>query len=114
VVVGVTCQFCDALVQSSRNTISKLYVLFGLALFSALFSRFLWELRRAHLSPAIDIHALNRRLKRRVYLLLYGLAGVKELVNIGVYFWRGGAFVVGGRTHWASHRERRNSATAFR
>ena len=96
VVVVVTCQFCDALVQPSRNTISKLHVLFGLALFSALFSRLLWELRRAHLSPAIDIHALNRRLKRRVYLLLYGLAGVKEFVNIGVYFWRGGAFVVGG------------------
>jgi cytochrome b561 len=93
--VGVTCQLCDSLVQPTRNTIFKLHVLFGLALFSAILARFLWELHRTDLSTSIDIYAFNRQLKRQVYLLLYGLAGVKELANIGVYIWRGGAFILG-------------------
>jgi cytochrome b561 len=96
VLVGVVSQLCDSLVDSTGNTISKLHVLFGLALFSAILARFLWELRRKYPSPAIDIHTFNRQLKRQVYLLLYGLAGMKELVNISVYIWRGGAFVAGG------------------
>jgi cytochrome b561 len=96
VLVGVAGQLCDSLVDSTGNTISKLHVLFGLGLFSAILARFLWELRRTYLSPAIDIRVFNRQLKRQVYLLLYGLAGVKELVNISVYIWCVGAFVVGG------------------
>ncbi len=96
VLAGVACQLFDSLVHPIGNTTSKLHVLFGLALFSAIIARFVWELRRTHLSPAIDISAFNRKLKRQVYLLLYGLAGMKELVSIGVYIWSGGAFVVGG------------------
>jgi hypothetical protein len=96
VLVGVACQICDSLVHPTGNTTSKLHVLFGLALISAIIARFVWELRRTHLSPAIDIRAINRKLKRQVYLLLYGLVGVKELASIGIYIWRGGAFVVGG------------------
>jgi cytochrome b561 len=81
---------------SAGSAAPKLHVLFGLALFSAIIARFVWELRRTDLSPAIDLTAFNRHLKRQVYLLLYGLAAVKELVNIGIYVSRGGAFKVGG------------------
>lgn len=81
---------------SAGSAASKLRVLFGLALFSAIIARFVWELRRTDLSPVIELPAFNRHLKRQVYLLLYGLAAVKELVNIGIYVSRGGAFVVGG------------------
>jgi len=94
--VGAGCQLHDSFVYPKRNNIFELHVLFGLALVSAIIARFLWEVRRSHLSLAVDIHVFNRQLHRQVYLLLYALAGVKELANIGVYWWRGGEFVMGG------------------
>lgn len=96
VLAGVAGQLCDSLIDSTGSTTFELHVLFGLALCSTILARFLWELRRTDLSPTVDVRAFNRQLKRQVYLLLYGLAGVKEIVNISVYIWRGGAFGVGG------------------
>lgn len=96
VLVGIAGQVVVSVSHSTRHSPVILHMLFGVMLFSAIVARFLWELHRTRLSPAIDIRALHRELNRQVYILMYGLAGVKELVVIAVYIWRGGAFAVGG------------------
>jgi cytochrome b561 len=38
-----------------------------------------------------DVHALSRRLSRRIYLLLFVLFGVCELVRLAAFIWNDGA-----------------------
>jgi hypothetical protein len=74
-------------VLDSRNSI---HALFALLLCGLVFARGRWLVK--HSPPMLpgDIHWLNRHLSRIVYLLLYAVIGVREIIGIVGSLWHGG------------------------
>lgn len=93
VVVGAYGQLRDSLIPQISPW-SNLHVVFGvLLLWSTTMGVYTSVGRRAPNSTR-DILA-TRQLARLVYLMLYSLAGLRELANISVYLWQGGIFDLG-------------------
>ena len=68
----------------------NIHALFGLLLFGLVLARCRWSLKRSPLMLRSDIRQLSRHLSRTVYLLLYLVIGVRELIAILNSIWHGG------------------------
>jgi cytochrome b561 len=69
-----------------------IHLLFGLLLCMLVITRYRWCVGRSPRMTAVGIKALSRQLSRVVYLMLYGVIGVRELVALQNSISRGNAF----------------------
>lgn len=74
-----------SVLQDSRQTPhaasawTALHVSFGVLLCASIIVQFIWRITHVGFRSVADIAAFARLLTRRVFILLYGLAGVKEI-----------------------------------
>lgn len=93
ILVGTYGQIHDALVSQATRS-SDLHIGFGAILICSV----ALCIRSRITSPAgraVDDIYTARQLSRLVYVLLYTLAGLREIANIGVYLGLGGTFDLG-------------------
>ncbi len=69
----------------------NIHGLFGLLLCGLVFARCRWHVKHSPRMLPADIHTLNRHLSRIVYLLLYVVIGMREIIAIVSSVWHGGA-----------------------
>jgi cytochrome b561 len=84
VAVGIVGQIRDSSAKPPFEPWLNVHALFGLLLCTSIIARFYWLSQRSAVVPQIEINAFARRLSRMVYLLLYGLLGVKQIINITI------------------------------
>src|ERR1700679_2966605 len=58
----------------------NIHLLFGLLLCGLVFARCRWHIKHSSRMLPADIRQLTRHLSRIVYLLLYGVIGVREII----------------------------------
>jgi hypothetical protein len=68
-----------------------IHALFGLLLCGLVFSRCWWRVKHSPRMLPDDIRELSRHLSRIVYLLLYLVVGMRQLLSILNSIWHGGA-----------------------
>jgi hypothetical protein len=69
----------------------NIHALFGLLLCALVLARCRWSVKHSPPMLPTDIRQLSRHLSRTVYLLLYAVIGVRELIAILNGVWHGGA-----------------------
>jgi hypothetical protein len=69
----------------------NIHALFGLLLCALVLARCRWSVKHSPPMLPTDIRQLSRQLSRTVYLLLYVVIGVRELIAILNSVWHGGA-----------------------
>jgi cytochrome b561 len=69
----------------------NIHALFGLLLCGLVFSRCWWRVKHSPRMLPPDIRELSRHVSRIVYLLLYVVIGVSQLIGILNSIWLGGA-----------------------
>jgi cytochrome b561 len=69
----------------------NIHALFGLLLCGLVFSRWWWRVKHSPRMLPADIRELSRHLSRILYLLLYLVIGVRQLLSILDGIWHGGA-----------------------
>jgi hypothetical protein len=69
----------------------NIHALFGLLLCGLVFSRCWWRVKHSPRMLPADIRELSRHLSRILYLLLYIVIGVRQLVSVLDGVWHGGA-----------------------
>ena len=69
----------------------NIHALFGLLLCGLVFSRCWWRVRHAPRMLPADIRELSRHLSRNLYLLLYIVVGLSQLISLLNSNWHGGA-----------------------
>ena len=69
--------------------------LFGLLLWALVLGRFYGRVNYGPPLPAADIGRLSRHLSRMVYLLLYSILGLRQLIALGIFIAHGGTFDFG-------------------
>jgi cytochrome b561 len=69
----------------------NIHALFGLLLCGLMLVRCRWSVKHSPPMSPTDIRQLSRRLSRTVFLLLYSVIGVRELIAILNGVWHGGA-----------------------
>jgi cytochrome b561 len=72
-----------------RSSIN-LHAVFGLLLWIMVLTQFHQRASLSNLLHGADMHAVCRQLSRAVYLLLYVLFGVNQLIRAGVVLWNSG------------------------
>jgi hypothetical protein len=92
-VLGVLDGSWPGLASGSR---AGLHALFGLLLITLVAKRFHGRLQRNTLTSQSDIRELSRELSRLVYLSLYVVIGLRELVGLAEGFWHHEAAQFGG------------------
>jgi cytochrome b561 len=68
----------------------NIHALSGLLLCGLVLARFRWHLERSPRMSAADIRDLSRHLSRFVYLFLYVVIGIREVIGILHNLWHGG------------------------
>jgi cytochrome b561 len=68
---------------------NNIHALFALLLCGLVFARCRWHVRHSPRMLPADIHGLTRHLSRIVYLLLYLVLGVREIIGIVNGVWHG-------------------------
>jgi cytochrome b561 len=66
--------------------------LFALLLWGFVIARFYWRVKHSWPMPLVDIRELSRAVSRIVYLLLYVVVGINQLLGMRQVIWYGGAF----------------------
>jgi cytochrome b561 len=92
VLVGVLGLVRDSWPRQILGPWIDIHALFGLLLWGLLIAEFY---RRMKCSPVVlpaDIREFSRRLARMVYLLLYVIIGVRQILGLVNYTWHDGAF----------------------
>jgi cytochrome b561 len=69
----------------------NIHALFGLLLCGLVFSRCWWRVKHSPWMLPADIRELSRHLSRIVYLLLYVVVGLRQLISLFNSIWHGGA-----------------------
>jgi len=92
VVVGVMGLFDGSWSRPIAGSWVNIHALFGLQLCGFVIARFYWQVKRSPVTLAADIRDLSRHLSRVVYLLLYVIFGVREIIVIVNVAWHGDAF----------------------
>jgi len=90
VIIGAYGQVHDSMVPPASPW-SNSHLGFGAVLFASVAIRQLAWIRIRRKSDPPDLFAATRRTARLIYILLYSLAGLRELTNIACYRWHGGA-----------------------
>src|ERR1700679_1471514 len=86
-VLGLAASWPRQMLESWIN----IHALFGLLLCGLVFSRCWWRVKHSPRMLPADIRELSRNLSRIVYLLLYVVIGVRQLIAILNSIWNGGA-----------------------
>ncbi|HEY0799632.1 MAG TPA: hypothetical protein VGD54_02245, partial [Steroidobacteraceae bacterium] len=68
----------------------NLHPVFGMLLWIMVLAQFHKRASLSNLLHGADMHTVCRQLSRTVYLLLYVLFGVNQLIRAGVVLWNGG------------------------
>jgi cytochrome b561 len=68
----------------------NIHALFGLLLFGLVIARYQWDVKHSLRPPLADIRELSRHLSRVVYLILYVVVGVRQVIGIVNSIWHGG------------------------
>jgi cytochrome b561 len=68
----------------------NIHALYGLLLCGLVFSRCWWRVKQSPRMPPADIRELSRHLSRIVYLQLYVVVAVGQIISIFNSFWHGG------------------------
>jgi cytochrome b561 len=90
VAIGVLGLQADSLPRQAVEAGINIHALFALLLCGLVFARCRWRLERSPRMRAVDIRELSRHLSRIVYLLLYLVIGVREVMGILHGLWHGG------------------------
>jgi len=69
----------------------NIHALFALLLCGLVLARYRWRVKHSPPMLPADIRELSRHLSRIVYLLLYGVIGVRQIIGILNSVWYGGA-----------------------
>jgi cytochrome b561 len=69
----------------------NIHALFGLLLCGLVISRCRWRVKHSPRMQPADIRELSRHLSRIVYLLLYVVVGMRQIIGILNSIWHGGA-----------------------
>ena len=93
--VGIYGQLHDSAIGFIPGVAFNVHTLFGTLLCVAILARFRWERQRIPVDKETRIDCV-RSMSRCVYLLLYGLLGVREIANLAAYAGNGGIFHFGG------------------
>jgi cytochrome b561 len=92
VVVGIVGLLRDSGTKSIPESWLNVHALFGLLLCVSITTRFYRGMKHPALVPSIDIDVFTRHVSRMVYLLLYGLLGAKQIIDIATFLLHGGGF----------------------
>jgi hypothetical protein len=76
--------FCAAAICIVAIGVMGPRAIFGFALCSLVLVRFYWRVRNDWSITAVEIHAFSRRLSRMVYLLLYLVVGLTQLLAVAL------------------------------
>jgi cytochrome b561 len=90
VAIGVLGLQGDSSLRQVLEAWINIHVLFGLLLCGLLLARCRWRVARPPRMLTADIRELSRHLSRIVYLLLYVVIGMREVVGIVNSLWGGG------------------------
>ena len=90
VAIGVLGLQGHSWLRQMLETRVDIHAQFGLLLSGLVFTRYRWCVGQPRMLPA-DIRGLSRHLSRIVYLILYLVIGVREIIAILNSLWHGGA-----------------------
>lgn len=90
VLLGVLGLLDDSWPRRFLGTWIDFHAMFGLLLWIFLAARFQRALRISAPPRPADIRGLIRELSRTIYLLLYGVIGIRQLVGLSGRLWHGG------------------------
>jgi hypothetical protein len=91
VAIGVLGLQGDSWLRQVLEAWINIHALFGLLLCGLVLARCRWRVERSPLMLTADIRELSRHLSRIVYLLLYVVIGVREVIGMLNSLWHGGA-----------------------
>jgi cytochrome b561 len=91
VVVGVLGLLAASWARQMLESWINIHALFALLLCGLVFSCCWWRLKHSPRMLPADIRELSRHLSRVVYLLLYVVVGLRQLIGILNSIWHGGA-----------------------
>jgi cytochrome b561 len=91
VVVGVLGLFGPSGPRQMLESWINIHALFGLLLCGLVISRCRWRVKHSPRMLPADIRDLSRHLSRVVYLLLYVVVGVRQIIGLLNSIWHGGA-----------------------
>jgi cytochrome b561 len=91
VAIGVLGLLRGSWARQALHSWDYVHALFALLLCGLVFARCRWQVKHSPRMLPADIHALTRHLSRIVYLLLYAVVGVREIVGIAGSLWHGGS-----------------------
>jgi cytochrome b561 len=91
VVIGVLGLLAASWPRQMFESWINIHALFGLLLCGLVLSRCWWRVKHSPRMLPADIRDLSRHLSRIVYLLLYVVIGVRQIVGILNSIWHGGA-----------------------
>jgi hypothetical protein len=91
VVIGVLGLLGASGLRRTLESWINIHALFGLLLCALVLARCRWSVKHSLPMLPTDIRQLSRHLSRTVYLLLYVVIGVRELIAILNGVWHGGA-----------------------
>ena len=90
VAIGVLGLLANSWPRQMLESWINIHVLFGLLLCGLVFSRARWRVKHSPRMLPADIQELSRHLSRIVYLLLYVVIGVRQIISVLTSTWHGG------------------------
>src|ERR1700723_4734107 len=91
VAIGVLGLQRDAWPRQMLESSINIHALFGLLLCGLVFARCRWCVKHSPPAARVDIRRLSRHLSRIVYLLLYVVMGLRQIIGILNSVWHGSA-----------------------
>lgn len=91
VLVGILGLLHDSWAPKARGPWSGIHALFGTLLWASVIAQFYCRIKHSAPMLPVDIAAFSRRLSRMVYLLLYVLLGVNQIICFAAFMWSGRA-----------------------
>ena len=95
VFIGILGLFHDSWAANTRGSWINIHALFGALLWASVIVRFYGRVKHSRPMPLTDIAVFSRQLSRMVYLLLYILLGIHQIICCAAFMWRGGTTGMG-------------------
>src|SRR5271156_15907 len=91
VVIGVLGLLEGSWLRQMLESWINIHTLFGLLLCGLVIARYQWRVEQSPRMKPTDARELSRQLSRIVYLVLYVVIGVREVIGIVNSLWHGGS-----------------------
>jgi cytochrome b561 len=95
VLVGLLGLLHDSWLTTVVISGTYIHALFGSLLWGLVIARFYRRIKHSPLAQSADIREFSRHLSRMIYLLLYLLIGIKQIIAIVNFMWHGGTLDFG-------------------